>query len=219
MPGNRIPDQVKPFNFLLVGHVRKFGYPVGVDPTRFQLIAPYASDAATWVQLPWFDRYSGNRVQISTTEANDGPQRARLQSLRDVIQEFQTHPEAKSADVDGNVCDRRTVGLMRRREVWETYVSHIGKEANKLEELQAGFERNAEVIYTEYHRPGRDEWTAVVLPELKKQNLRAFSVHCRLSERQLRTLVQGKVVPHSSNQRRIAKALHGIPSIHAKGST
>lgn len=105
-----------------------------VEP-QFQLIALYASDAANWTQLPWIDRYSGNQVQVSTIEADEGRQRARLQSLRDVVQEFQTHPEAKSAGINGLACSRRTVGLLGRREVRETYVSHIGKEAKKLKEV------------------------------------------------------------------------------------
>ncbi|MGB3306362.1 MAG: hypothetical protein WBA63_09285 [Thermomicrobiales bacterium] len=205
--GKAYPDQVKPFNFLLVGHVRKFGYPVGVDPSRFQLIAPYESDAARWTQLPWFDRYSGARIAVSTTEDDDGPQRARLQSLRDVIGEFQTHPEAKSADVDGMTCSRRTVGLLQRREVRETYVAHVGKEANKLEEVQAGFEQDPEVIYTEYQRPGRDEWSTVTLPLLREADLRQLAAETGISARQLRTLAKGGARPHRKNQVSIEKAI------------
>lgn len=209
--GKPYPDQVKPFNFLLVGHVRKFGYPVGVDPSRFQLIAPYESDAAKWTQLPWVDRYSGDRIAVSTTEADDGPQKARLQSLRDVIGEFQTHPEAKSAGGDGMTCSRRTIGLLQRREVRETYVAHVGKEANKLEEVQAGFEQDPEVIYTEYQRPGRNEWSAVIRPRLLKSNLEVIAAKTGLSVRQLRTITRGRAVPHAANRRKIEAALVDSP--------
>lgn len=205
--GKPYPDQVKPFNFLLVGHVRKLGYPVGVDPSRFQLIAPYESDAAQWTQLPWFDRYSGTRVQVSTTEADDGPQKARLQSLRDVIGEFQTHPEAKSADVDGNACSRRTVGLLQRRVVRETYVAHVGKETNKLEEVVAGFEQDPEVIYTEYHDPKRDPWTAGVLPLVRQADLQTLSATTGISTRQLRNLAQGRARPHPRNRATLERIL------------
>ncbi len=102
--GKAYPDQVKPFNFLLIGHVRPFGHPAGVDPTRFQLVAPYESDPRMWLQLPWVDRYSGQRIAISTTEETDGPKRARLQTYHDVVREFRTHPEAKSADAEGKPC-------------------------------------------------------------------------------------------------------------------
>lgn len=205
--GKSYPDQVKPFNFLLVGHVCKFGYPVGVDPSRFQLIAPYESDAANWAQLPWFDRYSGARIKVSTTEAGDNSHKARLQSLRDVIGEFQTHPEAKSAGVDGLVCSRRTVGLLSRRKVRETYVTHVGKEANKLEEVQAGFEQDPDVIYTEYHRPQVDRWTAEIVPQLQTSNLQELAAETGLTTRQLQTLAKGVARPHPQNQERIERWL------------
>jgi hypothetical protein len=73
--GKSYPDQVKPFSFLLVGHVRPFGYPEGVNPARFQLVAPYESDATKWLRLPWTDRYSGRRIPASTTKEMDGPER------------------------------------------------------------------------------------------------------------------------------------------------
>jgi hypothetical protein len=173
--GRIYPDHVKPFNFLLVGHVRPFGYPAGVDPARFQLIAPFESNASKWLRLPWIDRYSGMRIGVSTTAEMDGPDRARLQVYRDVVREFRTHPEAKSAGAHGRACGRQTVGLLARRVVQETYVAHVGKEANKLEEVEAGLEQDPESIYTEYHRPDRDEWAAVILPALRTQNLVAFA--------------------------------------------
>lgn len=113
---------------------------------------------------------------------------ARLQT----VQEFQTHPEAKSTGGDGTVCDLRTVGLLGRREVRETYASHIGKEANKLEEVQAGIVHDVEAVYTEYQRPDRDEWNNVTLPMLRKQNLAALAGRCCITERQLRNLVTGR---------------------------
>lgn len=205
--GKAWPDQVKPFNFLLVGHIRPFGYPEGVDPTRFQLVAPFESDASRWMHLPWVDRYSGKRIPVSTTNDMDRPEHARLQSFRDVLQEFRAHSEAKSADAQGGACHRRTVGLLKRRVVQETYVAHVGKEANKLEEVEAGLEQDPEVISTEYHRPDRNEWNAVILPELRQQNLAKLATACGISERQLRTLAKGEVHPHRATHRRVAAAL------------
>lgn len=81
------------------------------------------------------DLYSGKRIAVSTTDEMHDSDRARLQTFRDVIAEFRTHPEAKSADVEGRSCDRRTVGLLKRRVVQETHVSYVGKEANKPKEV------------------------------------------------------------------------------------
>ncbi len=54
-------DQVKPFNFLLAAHVRPFGHPEGVDPARFQLVAPFEKDPGKWAGLPWTNRATGVR--------------------------------------------------------------------------------------------------------------------------------------------------------------
>jgi hypothetical protein len=191
------PDQVKPFNFLLVGHVRPFGHPVDVDPSRFQLVAPFETDASKWLHLPWIDRYSGKRVAVSTTAEMDDPQRARLQTFRDVFREFRVHPEAKSADASGRACDRQTIGLLRRRVVRETYVAHVGKEANKLEEVEAGLEQDAEVIYTEYCRLDRDEWTLVILPRLRGLTAKEISLCSGLSSRSIKAIRNGKQMPRS----------------------
>ncbi len=112
--GKANPDQVKPFSFLLVGHVRPFGYPAGVDPARFLLVAPWEADASKWLRLPWVDRYTGARITISTTAELGGPERARLQTYCDVVRAFRTHPEAKSADAEDRPCGRGTVGLLQR---------------------------------------------------------------------------------------------------------
>jgi hypothetical protein len=82
--------------------------------------APYEADPTKWLGLPWVDRYSGKRIPVSTSEAMAGPERARLQTYRDVVAAFRTHPEAKSADAEGRPCGRQTVGLLRRRVVQET---------------------------------------------------------------------------------------------------
>jgi hypothetical protein len=205
--GKAWSDQVKPFNFLLVGHVRPFGSPAGADPSRFQLVAPYERDATNWLRLPWIDRYTGNRIAISTVDEMHEPHRARLQTYRDVVQTFRVHPEAKSADAEGRPCGRQTVGLLRRRSVQETYMVHVGKEANKLEEVEAGLEQDAEVIYTEYGHPDRDEWTTVILPTLREENLAAFARACNVSERSLYSLVAGVSRPRKATIARILTSL------------
>ncbi len=89
----------------------------------------------------------------------------------------------------------------------ETYVAHVGKEANKLEEVEAGLEQDPEVIYTEYRLPDRDEWSTVILPRLREQNLAALARMCGVTERQLRSLVAGRSRPHARTQARILCAL------------
>jgi hypothetical protein len=100
--------------------------------------------------------------------------------------------------------------VLQRRLARETYVAHVGKEANKLGEVKAGLEQDPEVIYTENHRPDRNEWKTVILPRLREENLAAFALKCNVSERQLRTLVVGRSRPRVQTQCRILEALSAV---------
>ena len=196
-------EQVKPFNFMIAAHVRRFGHPVGVDPEHFHLIAPFELDPRKWETVPWIDRYSGKPFRISTDVDLHRPDMALVKSMRDVLAEFQTHPEAKSADRFGRRAGRQTVGLLQRRTVKETFIAHVGKEANKLESIEVGFEHDLDAVRTEYPRTGHDHWTAVVLPLLRQADVRTLASETGMSSRQLRNLVAGKARPHPSNQAKI----------------
>ena len=63
--GKPYAKQIKPFNFIISCHVRKLGHPIGVDPERFHLIAPYETDPRQWEKMQWIDQYSGKRYRIS----------------------------------------------------------------------------------------------------------------------------------------------------------
>ena len=147
--GRDYGDQIKPFNFLLIALVHPLERPA--DEQQMVLIAPYASDPATWAELPWTNRYSARPYAI-TAEPSGGYERDRLvtvKTYRDILAEYATHPEAKSADLSGEPCRRPTRGLLKRRAVAVRTVTHIGKEANRLEEAQSGLlGRDGEVLNT-----------------------------------------------------------------------
>jgi lambda repressor-like predicted transcriptional regulator len=87
-----------------------------------------------------------------------------------------------------------------------------------IDEVEVGLEQDPEVIYTEYQRPDRDEWTAVILPILSQQNLAALARKSGVSERQLRSLVKHDVYPRCATQQRIAAAVRAVTaSIVARG--
>jgi hypothetical protein len=157
--GKPYADQIKPFNFLLSAHILPFGFPPGVDPTHFHLIAPYTTDARQWMKLRWIDRYTGATYRITATGDAGAPGIARVKTYRDVIAEYRIHPEAKSAGPDGEPCGPGTVGLLRRREIVARRVRYIGKESNRLEDVDAGFVHDPDDVSTEYvdprHDPGR----------------------------------------------------------------
>jgi hypothetical protein len=85
-----------------------------------------------------------------------------------VLEEFRHHPEAKSADVHGRQCGRQTRGLLLRRRVSTRpeLLTYVGKESNKLDEVESGLEHDPDEIYTEYRDPRRDPLWTLVLPVL-----------------------------------------------------
>jgi hypothetical protein len=112
--GKPYAKQIKPFNFLLAAHVRPFGHPIGVDPERFHLIAPFESNPNKWLIQPWIDVYSTKRYRVTTSQAR-GPKIASLLTYGDVLREYEYHEESKCAGPDGKPCARPTIGLLSRR--------------------------------------------------------------------------------------------------------
>jgi hypothetical protein len=79
--------------------------------------------------------------------------------------------------------------------VKENSVAHVGKEANKLEEVEAGLEHNADVIYTEYRHPARDPWRTQVLPVLRQMPQKELAEATGLSVRRLRDVLAEQAWP------------------------
>lgn len=79
-----------------------------------------------------------------------------VKTYRDVLAEYQTHPETKSLGPDGQPCDRATVGLLSRRPVKVAAIHYIGKESNKIEEATSGLVTDLDDVLTEYFDPERD---------------------------------------------------------------
>lgn len=161
--------QIKPFNFILSCHVRKLGHPIGADPERFHLIAPYETNPRKWETIRWIDQYSkdGKRYRISTSALHGSRTMARVKSYGDVLREYEYHPEAKCADVTGAPCKKGTIGLLGRRHVLIDGFDYIGKESNKLEEVEEGGVPSEIDIYTKFNDPQRDEWNNKWLPMLR----------------------------------------------------
>jgi hypothetical protein len=97
--GRPYGDQVKPFNFLLSALTASFGHPQGVDPERFHLVAPWSDDPKEWRELPWVDLNSGREYRITTNDDLGTTGRVLVKTYRDVLAEFEMHPEAKSRGV------------------------------------------------------------------------------------------------------------------------
>ncbi len=204
-------QQVKPFNFLSTCHVRAFGHPTGVRPEQFQLIAPHEPDPTRWLKMPWIDRYSTKAYRITTTGHHGDRRTARVRTYGEVIEAYDSHPEAKCADAEGRPCDRQTVGLLQRRHVRIDGITAIGKESNSLEEVQAGLVHDEQNVYTEYTDPRRNEWHTKILPAVKRVPLATLVTACmgRLSRRALIDIRSGQSTPHRRNQELLASIVRG----------
>jgi hypothetical protein len=167
--GKPYAKQIKPFNFILSCHVRKLGHPIGINAQRFHLIAPYETDPSKWEAMRWIDQYSKpvKRYRISTSALHGSRTTARVKSYGDVLREYEYHPESKCADADGAPCGKQTVGLLGRRHIITDGFTYIGKESNKLEEVEEQSLFDPADVYTEYAHPARDEWESKWLPMLK----------------------------------------------------
>ena len=202
--GKPYREQIKPFNFLLSCQVKPFGHPTDADPAHFHLIAPYELDSRRWLRMPWIDQYSGKQYNISTQTSDRST--ARVKTYGDIAREYEYHPESKCADAFGQPCGRQTLGLLQRRHVGIELIRYIGKESNRMEEVDAGTIHSGEEIYTEYIDPRRDEWQVKILPVLKKMPLKELVSLTGISKSALNEIRAGRSRPHAGN----LKILKGI---------
>lgn len=207
--GKKYCDQIKPFNFLLTCHVRRFGHPVGVDAARFHLVLPYDPDPRHWLKMRWIDQYSGNMFYITTAGHHGTRGTARVKTYKDVIQEYEFHPESKCADPTGGTCVKQTVGLLQRRHVRIDLIKYIGKESNSLEDVESGLIHSEQNVYTEYPDLRRDEWQTKIVPALRTIKLSVLEKQSGLSRRMLIKARLGRVRPHRQNQELLASIVNG----------
>jgi hypothetical protein len=118
--------------------------------------------------VPWIDQYSGTQYEITTEGFHGTRGVARVKTYGEVLREYEFHHGAKNADAKGKPSGKQTFGLLRRRHVRVERIIYIGKESNRLEEIEAGVIHLPESVYTEYPDPSRDEWQTKILPLLKQ---------------------------------------------------
>lgn len=209
--GKLYAQQIKPFNFILSCHIAPYGHPIGADPERFHLIAPYEKDPRKWLALPWIDQYSRKQYRISTTLATSTRQIARVKSYGYVLEEYEFHPEAKCADASGAACGKQTVGLLQRRHITiEWPPRFIGKESNKLEEVEEGRAPDAGDVYTEYPDPRREgyAWDDALdkLRAMTKSELRELEKRTGISFTTLKAWRRGRP-PHPKHRIQLLTAM------------
>lgn len=196
-------EQIRPFNFCLSAHVAAFGHPEGVDPLRFHLIAPYADDPETFLALDWVDRFSGELYAVTTVEDFGRSGAALLQTYGTVFSRYARHLEAKSLDSTGR--PGRGMGLLLRRPVDEGSRAYVGKESNRIEEVEMGLLHQLGEVMQEYGK-AHDPWHSWVVPVLRAMTLRQLVGETGLDRRTVQRLRNRHSDPRPSTEGALTRA-------------
>jgi hypothetical protein len=86
-------------------------------------------------------------------------------------------------------------------------IIYIGKESNRLEEIEAGIIHSPESVYTEYPDPRRNEWESKILPALEKLPVSALMKLSSKSRSMLYRARAGRSTPRKENQKLLASIL------------
>jgi hypothetical protein len=160
--------------------------------------------------LPWIDQYSGTLYEITTEGFHDSRGVARVKTYGEVLREYEFHSGAKSADAKGKPGGKQTFGLLRRRHVRVERIMYIGKESNRLEEIEAGVIHSPESVYTEYPDPQREEWRTRILPVLKKIPIEVLMRFSGRSRSMLVRALAGRSRPRKRNRELLKSILRRL---------
>lgn len=168
-------------------------------------MAPFTSDPSKVLSLPWRNRRDGRPLAVTTRPGGERG-KVRLATIGDIVRDYRLHPEAKSGDGRGGLGRRGSVGVLPRLKVRAVGLpAHIGKESNRLEDVQGGLITDPDDVYIEY-RDERKEWE-LLLPALRRlrdeKGWRHLADASGLSERELRYVLNGGKVPHRTARVRL----------------
>lgn len=193
--GRSWDDLIKPFNFLLVADLDPFGLPPDACQGPIRLISPYAT-SSDGRELSWRNLYAptGPSYRVATEEEDAAarPRTALVRGYGQVLCEYRMHPEYKFQGANGLVCTRATQGLLSRRSIHCLSIHHIGKEANRLEEVRAGIVALADQATTEYSGHDMLDFDRYVLPVLKSMSGREISRLLGIDRRTVDRIRQGQ---------------------------
>jgi hypothetical protein len=127
--------RLRPFDRFLVPVLANGGQPANVDPEHFTLATPFELDQSKWIDTVCFnidDPHDTREYKLAT--AFDSPQfgeRAIVETFEGLLHRYFYHPESKSLGPDGEPCQQKTRGRLRRPYVIGGKHHHIGKEVDR----------------------------------------------------------------------------------------
>jgi hypothetical protein len=177
-------------------HHRPVRLSAGVDPAKFRLVAVYNDNPDTWTDLEWRNIYDPDgpsyRITTDWTSAAEADV-VIVKSHADVLREYRVHPEYKYNGPDGRPCRRNSSGLLQRRPIHLAGLLRlIGKEANNIEEVQAGRYAQLDEIITEYQDPNDDQFHQTLMPALGHLSGRELARHVGTDRRTIDRIRAGQ---------------------------
>ncbi len=91
-------------------------------------------------------------------------------------------------------------GLLKRRPVQARSITHIGKEANLLDEIQAGLIGDDEQVLTEYHDQQLDPFVCLVLPIVRDLPLAQLTRETGLDPATIKRIRSRTVQPSTTSR-------------------
>lgn len=192
-------DRTKPFNFIVSPILDELdGCPIGTDPNRFMLIAPFSSNPEEWHRLPYVNVYDGKQYQLGK-RGKRLPYEAEPKTYGDVVSQYRWHPEAKSLAPDGNICSSQTRGLLRRTPVTADGFRYIGKETDRRWEQGEDLSM-VDPHLLEYHpnETARLITDPVLQRDARRVSIRALARKACVSDRTVKAARKGRCLRKST---------------------
>jgi hypothetical protein len=184
--GRTYDESVKPFGFVLMASEQISPVLTDDELERKQdsmpkrLLAPYDRDPRQWLDNEWYELHKPGRPAVKiTTDGGNRNGKVLVKDHRRVLDDYASHPEVKSAMPDGNPCNREYRGLLNRRVIHAAGIVHIGKESNRLDDVEAGAIVDPDDVYTTYPRNDRDTVLAVFSGMSNREVARTVAEHTR----------------------------------------
>jgi hypothetical protein len=130
-----------------------------------------------------------------------------VKTYRSVLDNYRTHPEAKSLGSDGTPCDRATVGRLSRRPVKAAAIHYIGKESNKIDEALSGLVTDLDDVLTEYRDPEQDPFKYLVVPIIRELTVAEVAAGADVSNRTVRRARAGQSIGKTARAKLSAYAI------------
>jgi hypothetical protein len=169
------------------------GFPVGCDRANFRFITPYESNPKKWNTLEGINLRDERSYKIGATQ--DRKQTLVIpETLRIILRQYFSRPEAKSLAPDGKLCGPDTHGLLRRASVIASIVVPVGKETDRRWDQGDDFSQ-LDFKVLEYRESGKQ---MVATPAERQKGIdlgvRETMRRTKLAQKTIYKILQGKMV-------------------------